>query len=338
MHMADALVTPEVGLTMYVAAAGVTAYSVYKIRKEEDFTRKIPLMGVVGAFVFAAQMINFSIPLTGSSGHIGGGVLLAAVLGPEAGFISLLSILLVQCLFFGDGGLIALGCNAINMAFFSCFIGYNLIYKRIVLKRFNKKRIMIGSILGVVAGLQLGAFSVVLETLSSGITKLPFNTFVLFMQPIHLAIGLVEGVATGFVLNFLYENRPDILERCNERNNTKVSRKKIALVFLALALVVGGGVSLLASSNPDGLEWSIFKTSGEEELENESAIHTMAANVQDKTALLPDYSLKTESEFNSTFGTSIAGVIGVIVTILIIVGIGFGVRKNTKHIKDKVHE
>ena len=68
-------------------------------------------MGVVGAFVFAAQMINFSIPGTGSSGHITGGVLLSAILGPEAGFLSLVSILIVQCLFLGDGGLLALGCN-----------------------------------------------------------------------------------------------------------------------------------------------------------------------------------------------------------------------------------
>ena len=86
-------------------------------------------MGVVGAFVFAAQMINFSIPGTGSSGHITGGVLLAAILGPEAGFLSLVSILIVQCLFFGDGGLLALGCNIINMVFFSCFIGYKFIKK-----------------------------------------------------------------------------------------------------------------------------------------------------------------------------------------------------------------
>ena len=128
MHMADALLSPAVAGTMYACSTAVAAYSVTKIRKEDDQT-KIPTMGIMGAFVFAAQMINFSIPGTGSSGHITGGVLLAAILGPEAGFLSLVSILIVQCLFFGDGGLLALGCNIINMGFFSCFIGYKFIKK-----------------------------------------------------------------------------------------------------------------------------------------------------------------------------------------------------------------
>ena len=128
MHMSDALISPAVAGVMATASTGLIAYSVYKTKDELE-EKKIPLMGVMGAFVFAAQMINFSIPGTGSSGHITGGVLLAAILGPEAGFLSLVSILIVQCLFFGDGGLLALGCNIINMVFFSCFIGYKFIKK-----------------------------------------------------------------------------------------------------------------------------------------------------------------------------------------------------------------
>ena len=128
MHMSDALISPAVAGVMATASTGLIAYSVYKTKDELE-EKKIPLMGVMGAFVFAAQMINFSIPGTGSSGHITGGVLLAAILGPEAGFLSLVSILTVQCLFFGDGGLLALGCNIINMGFFSCFIGYKFIKK-----------------------------------------------------------------------------------------------------------------------------------------------------------------------------------------------------------------
>ncbi|MBE6070586.1 MAG: cobalamin biosynthesis protein CbiM [Clostridium butyricum] len=325
MHMADALVTPVVGCTMLIAAAGVTAYSVNKIRNEEEIQNKIPLMGVIGAFVFAAQMVNFSIPGTGSSGHIAGGVLLAAILGPEAGFLSLASILIVQCLFFGDGGLLALGCNIINLGFFGCFIGYKIIYKNIIGKNYSKKRIMIASILASVFGLQCGAFSVILQTLASGVTKLPFETFVIFMQPIHLAIGIVEGIVTGLALNFLYENRPDILEKAAITESYKMTKKKVISIILAASLVVGGGISLLASSYPDGLEWSILKTSGSEELSVSNYIHESAADIQNKTAVLLDYGFNADnlSVGAEKLGTTVSGIVGVIITIGITVSIAY---------------
>lgn len=325
MHMADVLVTPSVGSAMLVAAAGVTAYSVNKIRKDEDIQNKIPLMGVVGAFVFAAQMVNFSIPGTGSSGHISGGVLLAAILGPEAGFLSLTSILIVQSLFFGDGGLLALGCNIINIGFFGCFIGYKLIYKNIICKNYSKKRIMLASILGAVFGLQFGAFSVVLETLASGVTKLPFQVFLFFMQPIHLAIGIVEGIVTGIVLNFLYQNRPDILEKAATTKIYKMTKKELISIILAAALVVGGGISLLASSHPDGLEWSILKTSGSEELSVSGYIYEKALDVQNKTAFLLDYGFNSDnlSATEEIIGKVISGVVGVAITTGIIVLIAY---------------
>lgn len=327
--MADALVSPAVGISMAALAAGVTAYSIKKVRKDREFESKIPLMGVVGAFVFAAQMINFTIPGTGSSGHIGGGVLLAAILGPEAGFLSILSILVIQCLFFGDGGILALGCNIINMGLFGTFIGYRLIYKRIISKGYSKKRIMISSILGVVIGLQLGAFSVVLETLASGITELPFTTFIAFMQPIHLAIGLVEGVITGLVLNFVYQNRPDILQKSETSKNLSMTKKKMVTTFLVAALVIGGIVSLFASSNPDGLEWSIFKTTGAEEIAATDSIHEDAGKIQDTTVVLPDYSfnISKPSESMEKVGTVVAGVVGVGITVALVAGIGYFIRK-----------
>ena len=114
MHMADALISPIVGGAMLVATVGVAAYSIKKVKYDLD-DKKIPLMGVMGAFIFAAQMINFSIPGTGSSGHLGGGLLLAIILGPYAGFLTMASILIIQALFFGDGGLLALGCNIFNL-------------------------------------------------------------------------------------------------------------------------------------------------------------------------------------------------------------------------------
>ena len=128
MHMADALVAPAVAGTMYVCSAAAAAYSVKKVRLEND-PKKIPVMGIMGAFVFAAQMINFTIPGTGSSGHLCGGMLLTALLGPYAGFLTMIGVLFIQCLLFADGGILALGCNIWNMAFppimfCLCYHGY----------------------------------------------------------------------------------------------------------------------------------------------------------------------------------------------------------------------
>src|SRR5574340_477120 len=106
MHMADALLSPAVGATFWAGTLGAIAYCSKKLKENMD-EKLIPLMGVLGAFVFAAQMINFTIPATGSSGHLGGGLLLAVLLGPPAAFITIASVLMVQALFFADGGLLA---------------------------------------------------------------------------------------------------------------------------------------------------------------------------------------------------------------------------------------
>ena len=235
MHMADALVSPAVGVTMAAVSVGAIAYSVVKMKKEEDFDeKKIPLMAVSGAFVFAAQMINFTIPGTGSSGHIGGGILLAALLGPYPALLTISAVLLIQCLFFADGGLLALGCNIFNMGIIPCLFAYPLIFKPIAGKVLSNGRIMAASVFAVVIGLQAGAFGVVLETSASSVTALPFGTFLLLMQPIHLAIGTVEGIVTGMVLVFVRSMRPEILKSSSEKKSLGgVSIKKTIIVFSA---------------------------------------------------------------------------------------------------------
>ena len=117
-------------------------------------------MGIMGDFVFATQMINFTIPGTGSSGHLCGGMLLSAMLGAPAGFLTMIGILLIQCLMFADGGLMALGANVWNMAFYGCFIGAMVIWRIVMKNGASKKKIMAASIIGCVVTLQLGAFSV----------------------------------------------------------------------------------------------------------------------------------------------------------------------------------
>lgn len=333
MHMADALITPAVGGAMMAVSAGAIGYSVKKVKDELD-DKKVPLMGVMGAFVFAGQMINFTIPATGSSGHIGGGILLAALLGPYAAFLVLSSVILIQALFFADGGLLALGCNIFNMGFYACFIAYPFIYRQIVKNKFTKRRITVGAIAAVVAGLQLGAFSVVLETLASGITELPFTSFVALMQPIHLMIGLVEGIATAAVLVFIHQSSPQLLDgSIATASKERRSGRKTIVILLVAALLIGGAVSLLASSNPDGLEWSMQGTAGTTELEADGPAYQIAAKIQDFTAFLPDYGFKDGSEESAASGTSLSGIIGGGITLGIACLAGILITRLKKKVK-----
>ena len=320
MHMADALVSPAVAGTMYACSAAAAAYSVKKVREEND-PAKIPIMGVMGAFVFAAQMINFTIPGTGSSGHLCGGMLLSALLGPEGGFLTMIGVLLIQCLLFADGGLLALGCNIWNMAFYGCFVGSLVIWRMFMRKGMTKGKIAAASIVGCVLTLQLGAFSVSLETLASGITELPFGAFLAVMQPIHLAIGFVEGLITSAVLIYVYSVRPELLYLSDKQAGTtkNYSLTKTLVVLGICAALIGGGLSLAASSDPDGLEWSIEKLTGDTELEADGQIYENAGNVQDATSLLPDYTFKGSE---SAAGTTFSGLVGALVVALVCIGAG----------------
>ena len=324
MHMADALVSPVVAGVMYACSAAVVGFSIRKVRSSEA-NRRIPLMGVMGAFVFAAQMINFAIPGTGSSGHLCGGMLLSALLGPYAGFLTMTAILLIQCLLFADGGLMALGCNVWNMGFYGCFVGGFLIWRAFTSRKMSAGRILAASVAGCIVSLLLGAFSVTLETLASGITELPFGVFVRFMLPIHLVIGLVEGLITAAVLIFVFESRPELLEggayRSGGEERLKVS--SVLAILAAVALVIGGLLSHLASSDPDGLEWSVEKVTGQAELEGGGVFAQWAADVQDRTALLPDYAFK-----DSGRGTSVSGIVGALAVLALCLAIGLLFRRS----------
>ena len=310
MHMADALLSPAVAATMYVASGTTVGLSVKKLTEDEN-TQKLPTMAVASALVFAGQMINYTIPGTGSSGHMCGGMLLSA-------------------LFFADGGLMALGANIWNMAFYGCFVGYYLIWRPIMRSNLfenlgeeaaQRARIITASIIGCVVTLQMGAFSVVLETTLSGITELPFSAFCGLMLPIHLAIGLVEGLITAAVLTYVYAVRPELLRDVEVTEEVrKGSSKSLRTVIITLAVaaaVVGGIFSHFASSNPDGLEWALFGNEeagysanmglDEENFGTSSAVSETAAGIQEKTSFLPDYAFAGS---DNPMGTTVSGIVG----------------------------
>lgn len=286
--MADALISAPVAGAAGVAAVTLIVIAGIRVKRCAD-KRIVPLMGVMGAFIFAAQMINFTIPGTGSSGHVIGGVLLAALLGPWAAFLTLVSVLLIQCLIFADGGLMALGCNIINMGAMSCLVAYPLVMKPLLRFPASPLRIMCVSVLACVVALEAGACLVVGETVASGITALPSGKFLMFMTPIHFVIGIGEGLATGAVICFIQRTRPDLLH--SDVREGKKSMKPVLVWFAAAAVILGGGLAYLASENPDGLEWSVEKVAGTPEIEprEDSRIAADMAAAQSKTALMPDY-------------------------------------------------
>jgi cobalt/nickel transport system permease protein len=346
MHMADALISPAVGGAMWAVSSGLIAWSARKV-KEIRNDRLIPMMGVMGAFIFTAQMINFSIPATGSSGHLGGGLMLSVLLGSYAAFLVIASVLTVQALFFADGGLLALGCNIFNLGFFPVFIAYPLIYRSIANGAAVGVRLLVASMTAAIVGLQAGAFGVVLETTLSGISDLPFRTFVIMMQPIHLAIGIVEGLATAAVVTFVARARPEMLVSDARLVGAGSGRKRVLVGLLIATVVMGGVVSWFASTYPDGLEWSISKVTGKEEVEvSQKGLHKKMVNIQEKTAFLPGYGFKNgEAGRESTVvpsagqgarwpavdaGTSVSGLLGGIVTFVVVGLIGYGLKARQK--------
>ncbi len=342
MHMADALLSPAVGGCMWAATAGTIFYASHRLKQDFD-DHRIPLMGVLGSFVFAAQMINFTIPATGSSGHLGGGLILAVLLGPWAAFLTMASVLIVQALFFADGGLLALGCNIFNLGIFPCFIAYPLIFRPLVGNRPTSGRILAGSLVAAVVGLQFGAAGVVLETWLSGISELPFTTFTLLMLPIHLAIGIVEGLVTAVVIGYVWKIRPEMLVASDHQYPLQgVSLRRVLLGLGGGAILIGGIFSWFASAHPDGLEWAMEQVSGSEELKTpEGGIYDSLAGIQEKTAFLPDYGFPSKTpetleapkksaesawpEVDS--GTSFSGLVGGLLTLLLVVTIGRLIRK-----------
>lgn len=346
MHMADALLSPAVAATMYVASGTAAGISIKRLSGDEN-TQKLPTMAVASALVFAGQMINYTIPGTGSSGHMCGGMLLSALLGPEAGFLSMIVVLTIQCLFFADGGLMALGANIWNMAFYGCFVGYYLIWRPIMKSRHfenlgphaaQRARIVAASIIGCVITLQMGAFSVVLETTLSGITELPFGAFCALMQPIHLAIGIVEGLITAAVLTYVYETRPELICEVDLSEDAAAGRssKSLGTVIITLAvaaLIVGGVFSHFASSNPDGLEWALFGNEeagyssnmglDEDNFGVSSTASRTASDIQEKTSFLPDYSFAGSE---NPMGTTVSGIVGSAIVAAAALGICFAGR------------
>jgi len=304
MHMANELLSvPVAAATLGAAAAGLglVCHKAKSIITSDRFA----LMGIMGAFVFAAQMVNFQLPLMpGTSGHMVGAVLLAIILGPYAGAIAISSVVIIQCLIFQDGGLLALGCNIINMALVPSFLGY-WVYTLFTGTGSIRGQVYLGSIVACIIALLAGAVLVPIEAAVSGVLRVPFATFLITMVGVHLIIGIVEGLITAAVLVYLRQVRPDIIAD-SAVNSAKFSKGALYMTIIAATVIIGAGASHFASSLPDGLEWSYAERPGVQGFEpiiaNESRAIAAVDNLQSRYSPLPDYSIRA-----GAFGQSAPG-------------------------------
>ena len=301
MHLGNGIICPITGIPM-LAIAGVSAIWALKKARKDFKKENIPQTAALTAFVFALQMINFTIPSTGSSGHIIGAVLLSALLGPYAAFLAMCAILTVQAVFFADGGLMALGCNIFNMGFLACFVIYPLVYKPLV----DNKKYALGAFLSSVAALQLGSVAVVAEAYLSGSITSNIASFAALMQGIHLAIGAAEGLFTAAVVYAVM--------------NGKIRQSILTSVFSVSALVIGAFLAQYASQKPDGLEWSLLKMSDSMVMQTQGVLYSISESIQAKTSVL------------AQIQPIAANVSGIIITALLMAAVGYMLSYKTVEI------
>jgi cobalt/nickel transport system permease protein len=324
MHMANELLSIPVAAGTLAVAAGGIGIICRKVRQVVT-SDKLALMGILGAFVFAGQMVNIQLPaMPGTSGHMIGAVLLAIILGPHMGAIVMSSIVIIQCLIFQDGGLLALGCNIINMGIVPSYIGYFL-YKATTAGQFSSVKAYLGAMLASIVAVEAGAILVPIQALLSGVLAVPFATFLITIIGVHFLVGFVEGLITVAVLGYLQQVRPDIVMD-SLPGKVRLSRNSVLATLAVFTVIIGAGLSLFASEFPDGLEWSYADRPDQPDFEpvisNEDSRITAVDEFQSKYTPLPDYSLRpsqsgqtSEQEADISAGwTSFAGVVGSVIT------------------------
>jgi len=328
MHMANELLSVPVAAGTMAIAAGAIGLICRKFR-EAITSDRLTMMGILGAFVFAAQMVNFQLPaMPGTSGHMVGAVLLAIILGPHLGAIVISSVVIIQCLIFQDGGLLALGCNIINMALVPSYLGYFL-YRTVTAGPFSSIRTYIAAMLACMLAIEAGAILVPVEASLSGVLAVPFSTFLITMLGVHFLVGFIEGLITVAVLAYIQQVRPDLVVDTLP-GKIRLSTKTVLTTLFVFAVITAAGLSLIASGMPDGLEWSYAERPDQPDFEpivsNDNSKIAAVDDFQSRYSLLPDYSVRTSTlgrigpEQGHTWRgwTSFAGVFGSVLTMAFI--------------------
>lgn len=296
MHIPDGFLNLYVSAICWVITAITISMAVSRTNKSLG-EKQVPLMGVMAAFIFAAQMINFPVA-GGTSGHLLGGALAAIMLGPWAGMLVMTAVIAVQGLLFQDGGLLVMGANILNMGLITCAIGYGL-YRSVA----GRSRMVKLTVTGIAAWLSVmaGAFFTAVQLWLSGTSHL--QVVIPAMLFVHALIGLGEAVITVVALSFVMQTRPDLL---GEESESAKGSKGWIVAGMAIALFVVI-LSPLASTNPDGLNRVAI---------NLGFIHT----AQSRVGPLAGYTIPFLA--NASVSKIAAGVIGVLATLALAIFAG----------------
>lgn len=287
MHIPDGFLSLPIALFCWGATIVLLAMAIRRTRDELG-ERQVPLMGVMAAFIFAAQMINFPVA-GGTSGHLLGGALAAITLGPWAGMLVMASVIGVQGLLFQDGGLVVMGANILNMGLLAVLIGYGL-YRGVA----GQSRGVRLTVAGVAAWLSVmtAALATSLELWLSGTSAL--RIVIPAMLGVHALIGIGEALITVAALAFIMQTRPDLLEAKAEARGGRgwvVAGLIVSLIVVFLAP--------LASADPDGLERVAID------------LGFIGYGVGASYQILPDYTIPLLGE--TALSTILAGAIGMVV-------------------------
>ncbi len=309
MHIPDGFLSMTVVLVCWVLAAAGVGIALWRNRRVLG-ERQVPLMGVLSAFVFAAQMLNFPVA-GGTSGHLVGGALAAILLGPWAGILVMTVVVAVQGLLFQDGGLLVMGANVTNMALVSTLVGYG-VYRGVRLLAGERRW---GTLAG---GFAAGWVSVFIAAVAAAV-ELGFSgtsaigVALPAMAGVHALIGIGEGLITMGTLALVGAVRPDLVETAAGTTPSGGLRWVLTGLVVALLLTL---FSPFASPHPDGLE---------RVAENLGFIET----AQDAPyQVIPDYAFPGVS--NEALATISAGVAGVIVVFGLSVGVAALYRRGAR--------
>src|SRR5687768_6272378 len=297
LHIPDGFLSLVVSMICWVITAVTLSVAISRTNKSLG-EKQVPLMGIMAAFTFAAQMINFPVA-GGTSGHLLGGALAAIVLGPWAGMLVMTAVIAVQALLIQDGGLLVMGANILNMGLITAAIGYGL-YRGVLGGSRSTKL----AVAGVAAWLSVmaGALATALQLWLSGTSNL--QTVVLAMLGVHAVIGIGEALITVAALGFILRTRPDLL---GEGSASAGGGRGWVVAGVLISLIVVF-LSPFASASPDGLE---------RVAEDLGFLDTAQPAPYE---IIPDYTVPFLGE--TALSTIVAGVIGLIVVGIIVVLLG----------------
>lgn len=306
LHIPDGFLSVPVALIGWLLAILFIGLALRQTREKFD-ERQIPLMGVMAAFIFAAQAINFPV-LGGTSGHLLGGALATIVLGPWAAVLVMAAVIGLQGLLFQDGGLLVMGWNITNMGVLTVFVAaavYRLVRGRLANDRTG---LIIGGAAGAWLSVMAAALATSLELAASGTS--PLNIVLPAMLAVHAAIGTGEAIITVGALLLIYSTRPDLLRQ------GALSTDQKSLTGVAVGLLIALTVALFsftASGDPDGLE---------RVAEDQGFL---------QTALDPLYSLLPDYTIPFLGNETVSGIVAVVVGTLVVFGLALIIGQVIRH-------